>query len=160
MAGQSKESGAGGAGGQAAAPRRSGGKASRDVSDGPSAVDMHVGARVRARRAALGMSQEKLGNAVGLTFQQIQKYERGANRIGASRLYEFSTVLDVPIGYFYDAMPANTLADVRARLDGDAALADLGPETLRLIGLYYRIGRPDVRRRLYELVKAVSLEWR
>ena len=69
-------------------------------------VDVHVGTRMRQRRTLLGMSQEKLGKAVGLTFQQIQKYERGANRMGSSRLYEFARVLDVPISYFFDEMPA------------------------------------------------------
>src|ERR1700735_629684 len=73
--------------------------------DSPSPVDLHVGSRVRLRRTLLGMSQEKLGNAVGLTFQQIQKYERGANRIGASRLFDMSRVLDVPVQFFFDEMP-------------------------------------------------------
>src|SRR5207344_3086974 len=67
-------------------------------------VDVHVGARMRQRRTLLGMSQEKLGTAVGLTFQQIQKYERGSNRIGSSRLFEFAKVLDVPVSYFFDEM--------------------------------------------------------
>src|SRR6478609_5765393 len=73
-------------------------------------VDVHVGARMRQRRTLPGMSQEKLGTAVGLTFQQIQKYERGANRIGSSRLYEFAKVLDVPVSYFFDEMPSNALS--------------------------------------------------
>ena len=73
--------------------------------DTPSPVDIHVGGRVRLRRTLLGMSQEKLGNAIGLTFQQIQKYERGANRIGASRLYDMSRVLDVSVQFFFDEMP-------------------------------------------------------
>ncbi|MBL4614923.1 MAG: helix-turn-helix transcriptional regulator, partial [Magnetovibrio sp.] len=71
----------------------------------PRPVDVHVGARLRQRRTLLGMSQEKLGEAVGLTFQQIQKYERGANRIGASRLYQLSNVLDVSVSYFFEEMP-------------------------------------------------------
>lgn len=69
---------------------------------GPNAIDAHVGSRVRERRAMLGWSQEKLGAALGLTFQQVQKYERGANRIGASRLFDLSRVLDVPVSFFYD----------------------------------------------------------
>src|ERR687886_2352058 len=73
--------------------------------EGPHPTDVHVGARVRLRRTLLGMSQEKLGEALGLTFQQVQKYERGANRIGASRLFDLSRVLDVPIGFFFDDMP-------------------------------------------------------
>src|SRR6476469_2603494 len=77
----------------------------RQKSDKPNPVDVHVGSRVRLRRTLLGMSQEKLGDALGLTFQQVQKYERGANRVGASRLYDLSRVLDVPIGFFFDDMP-------------------------------------------------------
>lgn len=69
-----------------------------------SPIDVHVGTRVRLRRTLLGMSQEKLGEALGLTFQQIQKYERGVNRIGASRLFDLARVLDVPIGFFFDDM--------------------------------------------------------
>ncbi|MDT8265491.1 helix-turn-helix transcriptional regulator, partial [Roseomonas sp. DSM 102946] len=71
----------------------------------PSPIDVHVGGRVRLRRTLLGMSQEKLGEALGLTFQQVQKYERGVNRIGASRLFDIARVLDVPIGFFFDDMP-------------------------------------------------------
>ncbi|MBT7504712.1 MAG: helix-turn-helix transcriptional regulator, partial [Rhodospirillales bacterium] len=71
----------------------------------PNPVDIHVGARVRLRRTLLGISQERLGDAVGLTFQQIQKYERGANRIGASRIYELSRILDVPVSFFFEDMP-------------------------------------------------------
>src|SRR5262245_31431626 len=73
-------------------------------------VDVHVGARMRQRRTLLGMSQSKLGDAVGLTFQQIQKYERGTNRIGSSRLFEFAKVLDVPVSHFFEEMPANVLS--------------------------------------------------
>ncbi len=71
----------------------------------PSPIDVHVGSRVRLRRTLLGMSQERLGEALGLTFQQVQKYERGVNRIGASRLFDLSRVLDVPISFFFDDMP-------------------------------------------------------
>src|ERR1700733_2217914 len=71
----------------------------------PSPVDMHVGARIRLRRTLMGMSQERLGDALGLTFQQVQKYERGVNRVGASRLFDLSRVLDVPISFFFDDMP-------------------------------------------------------
>src|SRR5512147_2967524 len=79
----------------------------------PSPIDVHVGSRIRLRRTLLGMSQEKLGEALGLTFQQIQKYERGVNRIGASRLFDLARVLDVPIGFFFD--------DMSPELGGNAA---------------------------------------
>src|ERR1700748_3815102 len=85
-------------------PRRN----TRGSRDGkPNPVDVHVGSRVRLRRTLLGMSQEKLGEAIGLTFQQVQKYERGANRIGASRLFDLSRVLDVPVSFFFDEMSEN-----------------------------------------------------
>ena len=72
-------------------------------------IDQHIGVRLRARRNLLGMSQEKLGEMVGLTFQQIQKYERGINRIGSGRLLEFASILSIPITYFYDGLSANVL---------------------------------------------------
>ena len=133
----------------------------------PHPVDIHVGARVRQRRTLLGMSQEKLGGAVGLTFQQIQKYERGANRIGCSRLYEFSKVLDVPIDYFFEEMPVNVLVG-RSGGRGKRGLSeDAGQfqgekdplvkrETLELVRAYYKIVEPRVRKRLFEMVKAVG----
>ena len=116
------------------------------------------------RRTLLGLSQEKLGEALGLTFQQVQKYERGANRIGASRLYQISRVLDVPVSFFYDEMPASiTEAPAGAMPPGLAETADhfdhdplAKRETLELVRAYYKIIDPRVRRRLFELVKAVA----
>jgi transcriptional regulator with XRE-family HTH domain len=131
-------------------------------------VDVHVGARMRQRRALLGMSQTNLGSAVGLTFQQIQKYERGSNRIGASRLFEFSKVLDVPVSLFFEEMPSNALAgrpmSGRGKKDlGEAATPfehEKDPlakrETLELVRAYYKIREPRVRKRIFEMVKAVG----
>ena len=114
------------------------------------------------------MSQEKLGEAIGLTFQQVQKYERGANRIGASRLFDLSRVLDVPVSFFFDDMPAEAAA---APVDDEDAGAGGGfeersggyepdpmakRETLELVRAYYRINDPSVRKRLFELTKAVA----
>lgn len=133
----------------------------------PHPVDVHVGARVRQRRTLLGMSQEKLGAAVDLTFQQIQKYERGTNRIGCSRLYEFSKVLDVPVDYFFEEMPANVLVG-RGGGRGRRGLSEnsahfqgekdplVKRETLELVRAYYKIVEPRVRKRLFEMVKAVG----
>src|SRR3954468_9912069 len=87
----------------------------------PSPIDVHVGGRVRLRRTLLGMSQEKLGEALGLTFQQVQKYERGVNRIGASRLFDLARVLDVPIGFFFDDMPDSLGGGVTGGLPRRAA---------------------------------------
>lgn len=129
--------------------------------DGPHPTDVHVGARVRLRRTLLGMSQEKLGEALGLTFQQVQKYERGANRIGASRLLELSQVLEVPVGFFFEDMPDPAMAGGRPGsgtaeappIEGDLMLKR---ETLELVRAYYRIGEPHVRRRLFDLTKALA----
>src|SRR5438477_6388256 len=82
----------------------------RQKMDGPNPIDVHVGGRVRLRRTLLGMSQEKLGDAIGLTFQQVQKYERGANRVSSSRLFDLARVLDVLFAYFFDEMSASTSA--------------------------------------------------
>ena len=130
----------------------------------PNPVDIHVGGRVRLRRTLLGMSQEKLGDSVGLTFQQIQKYERGANRIGASRLFEFSRILDVPVSYFFDDMPdALRTREGRMRVglqDQDQSELEPDPmakrETLELVRAYYRIATPRVRKRLFELTKSLA----
>ena len=89
----------------------------------PNPIDVHVGGRVRLRRTLLGLSQEKLGEAIGLTFQQVQKYERGANRIGASRLFDLSRVLDVPVGYFFDDMSDDVAARSPRQIRGFQSVA-------------------------------------
>ena len=132
--------------------------------DGPHPIDVHVGSRVRLRRTLLGMSQEKLGHAIGLTFQQVQKYERGANRIGASRLFELSRVLDVPVSFFFDDMPADVSTRSRP-LEGGLAEEGGVPyeadpmakrEILELVRAYYRITDPGVRKRVLALAKALA----
>jgi len=136
----------------------------RQKSDKPNPIDVHVGARVRLRRTLLGMSQERLGEAIGLTFQQVQKYERGANRIGASRLYDIARVLDVAVSFFFDdvnAEVASMAARLGAKTDEQPVPAqDADPlmrrETLELVRAYYRIGDPQVRRRLFDLTKAIA----
>jgi len=101
-----------------------GGRRRRRKSDKPNPIDVHVGTRVRLRRTLLGMSQEKLGDALGLTFQQVQKYERGANRIGASRLYDLSRVLDVPVSFFFDDIKAETVEAAQGDPDRREPMAD------------------------------------
>jgi transcriptional regulator with XRE-family HTH domain len=129
----------------------------------PSPIDVHVGARVRLRRTLLGMSQEKLGDALGLTFQQVQKYERGVNRIGASRLFDLSRVLDVPIGFFFDDMPPEMGGDKRGRFTGFQDSQDgfeddtlHRRETLELVRAYYRITDGSVRKRVFDLIKSLA----
>ncbi len=135
----------------------------------PSPVDVHVGARIRLRRTLLGMSQERLGDALGLTFQQVQKYERGVNRVGASRLFDLSRILDVPISFFYDNMPGGQQGGT---LPGGAAVSGFAEgqdayggtsdevmnkrETLELVRAYYRIADPTVRKRMFELIKSMG----
>ena len=124
-------------------------------------MDVYVGGRLRQRRTMLGMSQEKLGEALGLTFQQVQKYERGANRIGASRLHHISEVLDVPINYFFeDISPSLTkkrgkmaLAEAQAKYDDDPMAKR---ETLELVRSYYKIKDPKLRRRIFDLIKQLG----
>jgi transcriptional regulator with XRE-family HTH domain len=133
----------------------------------PNPIDVHVGKRLRLRRTLLGMSQEKLGELLGLTFQQVQKYERGANRIGSSRLFELGQILDVPVSFFFDDLPQATgatggyaatgLAEERAAFEhADEALPLDKRETLELVRAYYRIADPAVRKRLFELAKALA----
>src|SRR6201993_4477391 len=127
----------------------------------PNPVDVHVGSRVRLRRTLLGMSQEKLGEAIGLTFQQVQKYERGANRIGASRLHDLSRVLDVPVSFFFDDMAPVRAPAIPAGFAEPAVEAfDADPlrrrETIELVSAYYRIDDPSLRRRLFELARALA----
>jgi transcriptional regulator with XRE-family HTH domain len=131
----------------------------------PSPIDVHVGSRVRLRRTLLGMSQERLGEALGLTFQQVQKYERGVNRIGASRLFDLSRVLDVPISFFFDDMPgavggsqgfarrASGFSEESQPFEDDTLHRR---ETLELVRAYYRIQDPAVRRRVFDLIKAMT----
>jgi transcriptional regulator with XRE-family HTH domain len=131
----------------------------------PSPIDVHVGGRVRLRRTLLGMSQEKLGDALGLTFQQVQKYERGVNRIGASRLFDLSRVLDVPIGFFFDDMP-DALGGTQSAARRSYGLAEQQEgfddetlhrrETLELVRAYYRINDASVRKRVFELIKSLT----
>jgi transcriptional regulator with XRE-family HTH domain len=127
----------------------------------PNPIDVHVGKRVRLRRTLLGMSQEKLGKAINLTFQQVQKYERGTNRIGSSRLYQLSQVLDIPVSYFFDDLPSEIAGPKAPGLsEAQAASYEGDPlvkrETLELVRAYYRIVDPSVRKRVFELVKAVA----
>jgi transcriptional regulator with XRE-family HTH domain len=125
----------------------------------PNPVDVHVGKRLRLRRTLLGLSQEKLGEHLGLTFQQVQKYERGTNRIGSSRLYRLSRVLEVPVSYFFEDLddPMGPPTGSVNRHEGPAASNPMERrETLELVRAYYRIDDVEVRRRVLDLVKALS----
>lgn len=132
----------------------------------PNPIDIHVGKRVKERRVAMKLSQEKLGEALGVTFQQVQKYEKGTNRISASRMQAISKTLGAPIGYFYEGAPVDGSFTQNATLHGafaDAAdqsplLDDVlaGPEGTRLNRAFMRIENLDVRRRVVDLVCAIA----
>jgi transcriptional regulator with XRE-family HTH domain len=128
----------------------------------PNPTDKHVGARVRMRRMMLGMSQEKLGDALGLTFQQVQKYEKGANRIGASRLQAISHILQVPVSFFFDGAP-NVPGHI-SREAGDAPspayVSDFlaTSDGLALTKAFMGIKNPKLRRRIVDLVEQIAGE--
>ena len=138
----------------------------RNPTGRPNPVDVYVGARLRRRRTLLGMNQTNLGDALGVSFQQVQKYENGANRISASRLFDLSQILDVSIEYFFDDMPADiTASSLATQKRGKAKnLPSYEPdpmakrETLELVRAYYKIGEPQIRKRLFEMVKALGAE--
>lgn len=123
-------------------------------------VDVHVGKRLRARRTLLGMSQESLGEAVGVTFQQIQKYEKGFNRIGSSRLYEFSRILDISVSYFFEEMDESSSEGGLTALKETSAVFEynnLGnKEILTLVRAYNNITDVLVRKRVLSLIKVLS----
>ncbi|WP_020187230.1 helix-turn-helix transcriptional regulator [Methylopila sp. 73B] len=126
----------------------------------PNPVDKHVGSRVRMRRVLIGMSQEKLGEALGITFQQIQKYEKGTNRIGASRMQQIATVMGVPVSYFFEDAPG-ALAEGQPGF-GEAPSSDYvvdfltTTEGLQLNKAFVRIADPKVRRKIVDLVSALA----
>jgi transcriptional regulator with XRE-family HTH domain len=120
----------------------------------PDPVDIHVGARVRTRRLLIGMNQETLARALGLTFQQVQKYEGGANRVSASRLSQIAEILGVPIAYFFsDIEPEGTELNTRDRETRERLQR---PETIELIRSYYAIADQRTRQQFLEMVKAAA----
>ena len=125
----------------------------------PNPIDKHVGSRVRMRRMMLTMSQEKLGDALGLTFQQVQKYEKGTNRIGASRLKQISQILQVPVEFFFEGAPGvhgsgNTGGEAAANYVSDFLASSEG---LSLTKAFTRIKDPKLRRRIVDLVEEIAI---
>ncbi len=125
--------------------------------DGPHPIDVHVGSRVRLRRTLLGLNQTQLGEKLGITYQQVQKYEQGVNRISASRLYQMTRILDVPVSYFFDDIPLQT-DDAVPQPASSGALGGvlLKRETLEFVRAYYRIGDPAARKGLFDLTEAMA----
>jgi transcriptional regulator with XRE-family HTH domain len=128
----------------------------------PNPTDKHVGARVRMRRMMLGMSQEKLGDALGLTFQQVQKYEKGANRIGASRLQQIAHILQVPVSFFFEGAPnaQGQQGDGLAEAPSPAYVSDFlaTSDGLALTKAFMRIKDAKLRRRIVDLVEQIVAE--
>ena len=125
----------------------------------PKPVDMHVGSRVRMRRLMLGISQEELAHALDLSFQQVQKYEKGANRIGASRLEHISRFLQVPVAFFFEGASDASMAAASEQDTRSLALMDKfvsSQEGLRLARSFTQIEDEDVRRRIVDLVQAIG----
>lgn len=124
-----------------------------DLDRGPNPVDRHVGLRIRMRRKELGVSQERLAEAVGLTFQQIQKYERAANRVSASKLWELAQALRINVAYFYEG-----LTEMEAEHLPRESMQDflLTPEGLELAAHFPRLSSPRLRRKILELVRALA----
>ncbi len=136
----------------------------------PNPIDIHVGNRIKLRRTLLGLSQEKMAGLLGLTFQQIQKYERGSNRVGASRLWDISRVLEVPMGFFFEDMPIDTacqsprmfsipesgltcFAEEKEDFNTDPMSRQ---ETLELVRAYYKIQNRKTARQMLDLMVALS----
>ncbi len=129
----------------------------------PHPVDIHVGARVRMRRVLLGMTQTDLGDALGLTFQQVQKYENSKDRISASKLFKLSQVLEVTVEYFFEDMPPDVAGISPGKERGKVKkLPSYEPdpmttqETMKLVRSYYSINDANVRKQMYELTKAMG----
>lgn len=144
------------------------------LADGrPNPIDVHVGSRIRLRRTLLGLSQEKLAEMLGLTFQQVQKYERGMNRVGASRLWDIGKVLEVPVGFFYEDMDEETSKESPMLLNVENAgnyTIFINPpattsggcdpmlrqETIELVKAYYKIPNRKAAKNMFELIIAMS----
>ncbi|MCF8496668.1 MAG: helix-turn-helix domain-containing protein [Alphaproteobacteria bacterium] len=129
----------------------------------PDSVDTHVGQRLRVRRSLLGLSQEKLAESIGLTFQQVQKYERGLNRISAGRLYNLSNILHVPVSYFFENLePGSSKLTVASGFSDNEQEAFAGPDimndkkTIELVRAYHSIKDPKIQRDVLRLVKSMA----
>ena len=117
------------------------------------AVDTHVGQRIRDKRNERGMSQTEVANALGVTFQQVQKYERGTNRVSASRLFDLSRILSVPVQYFFEGLNNQTTPIEK---EDDNVIHLMKPDTVELVEAYYKIENPQVRRLILSTIRSIS----
>lgn len=135
----------------------------RKTKGGPDPVDKHVGQRIRARRSLLGISQERLAESVGVTFQQIQKYESGTNRVSAGRLYQLSNILQIPVTYFYEQFGKEVMeyASMGMSYNTQEAFEQQKDvmkekETINLVRTYYKIKDPEARKDILKFVKSMA----
>lgn len=127
----------------------------------PDPVDLHVGKRLKARRVGMRISQSDIGKKLNVTFQQIQKYENGTNRVGASNLFRLADALEVPVSYFFEDLPKGMAAgfaeDKQEKFNGDDVFDPMGePESIKLVHNYFRIESPEVRQQVFRLVKSIA----
>jgi transcriptional regulator with XRE-family HTH domain len=133
-----------------------------EADDGPDPIDRHVGTRIRGRRVGLRISQTKLGQAIGVTFQQIQKYESGTNRVGASNLFKIAQALSVDVSFFFDGVRHEVAGSMHSMglADQPPSAFDVNPmnsrEAFELMHNYFRIPDPTVRKRLFQLVRVLG----
>ena len=134
-------------------PRTSMSAAAKQSRAQADAVDTHVGQRIRDKRNERGMSQTEVANALGVTFQQVQKYERGTNRVGASRLFDLSRILSVPVQYFFEGLNNQTTPIEK---EDDNVIHLVKPETIELVEAYYKVKNPQVRRQILSTIRSIS----
>ena len=135
--------------------------ARKQAREEPDPVDMHVGKRLKARRVGLRISQSDIGKKLGVTFQQIQKYENGTNRVGASNLFRLADALEVPVAYFFEDLPKGRAVgfseDKQEKFEGDGVFDPMGePESIKLVHNYFRIDSPEIRQQVFRLVKSIA----
>lgn len=134
-------------------PRRSTSAAAKKSRAQAKTVDIHVGQRVRDKRNERGLSQTEVANALGVTFQQVQKYERGTNRVGASRLYDLAQILGVQVEYFFEGLENQPSAPED---DAENIVHLMKPDTIELVEAYYKVNNPQVRRQILSTIRSIS----
>ena len=134
-------------------PRTSMSAAAKQSRAQANTVDTHVGQRIRDKRNERGMSQTEVANALGVTFQQVQKYERGTNRVGASRLFDLSRILSVPVQYFFEGLK-NQPTPIEK--EDDNVIHLMKPDTVELVEAYYKVENPQVRRQILSTIRSIS----
>ena len=134
-------------------PRTSMSAAAKQSRAQANAVDTHVGQRIRDKRNERGMSQTEVANALGVTFQQVQKYERGTNRVGASRLFDLSRILSAPVQYFFEGLK-NQPTPIEE--ENDNVIHFMKRDTVELVEAYYKVENPQVRRQILSTIRSIS----